>query len=157
MTVAYPSYLPKFLKASKARTQPAAFRMAEPRRGYGYTQEIGTDTPVFWDVTWRFTRAHALQFKLWFEFSIRRGVEEFTMPIDTEFGSVEHVCKFLPDNLLATQDTGTVWTYSATIMARALVIPQEYVDAADLIVGLGDWSDFGSQLDQAMTAEVPAS
>lgn len=155
VTVAYPSHLPTFLKASKSRTQPASFRMAEPRRGYAYTQEIGTDTPVFWDVTWRFTRSQAAQFKLWFEVSIRRGVDEFTMPIDTEFGLIEHVCKFLPDNLLPTQDTGSVWTYSATIMARALVIPQDYIDAADLIVGLPGWSVFAGALDEAMTVELP--
>lgn len=155
MTVAYPSHLPKFLKASKSRTQPAAFRVTEPRRGYGYAQEIGTDTPVFWDVTWVFTRSQAAQFKLWFDIQIRRGVDEFTMPIDTEFGMVEHTCRFLSDNLLPVRDTGSTWTYSATIMARALVIPQEYIDAADLVVGLPDWTMYGSELDEAMTAELP--
>jgi hypothetical protein len=155
MTVAYPLHLPSFLKASKSRTQPASFRMTEPRRGYGYVQEIGTDTPVFWDVTWRFTRSQAVQFKLWFEVQIRRGVDEFTMFIDTEFGLVEHVCRFLPESLLPTQDTGSTWTYSATIMARSLAIPQEYIDAADLLVGLPDWQGFGGALDQAVTVEIP--
>ena len=157
LVIAYPSHLPKFLKASKARTQPAAFRISEPRRGYGYAQEIGTDTPVFWDVTWVFTRAQAVQFKLWFEVQIRRGVDEFTMPIDTEFGMVTHTCRFMSDNLLPTRDTGSTWTYSATIMARALAIPQDYLDAAPIIVGLPDWEVFGGPLDQAMTVEFPAS
>lgn len=158
MTAAYPSHLPTFLKASKSRTQPATFRMIEPRRGYAYSQEIGTDTPVFWDVTWRFTRAQAMQFQLWFRITIRRGVDEFTVPIDTEFGLVTHTCRFLSDSLLPAQDTGEVWTYTATIMARALAIPDAYTGAADIIVTLGgDWESFAGYLDQAMTAEVPAA
>ena len=55
MPAAYPLHIRTILRTQKSRTQPAAFRMAEPRRGYGYAQATGTDVPVFWDVAFRFT------------------------------------------------------------------------------------------------------
>ena len=158
MTVAYPSHLPSFLKAGKSRTQPASFRMLDPRRGRGYQQKIGTDSPVFWDVTWTFTRPQALQFRLWFDQVLDHGIGEFTMPIDTEFGLITYACLFLPDSLLPTRDSGNTWTYSATIMARSMTTPDEYAgDVADLIVGLPDWEAYAGLLDRAMTAAMPVA
>ncbi len=137
--VAYPASLPAVLQASKTRTQPAAFRLNGARRGTGYVQKIGTTPPVFWDVTWRFTRAQAAQFAAWFVNDIRRGADTFTMAIRTEFGLIDHVCQFLPDGMLTTQDTGEVWTYSASIMAREFSIPQDYIDLAQYIVDTPNW------------------
>lgn len=153
----YPLHLRTVLKAGKSRSQPAAFKLNEPRRGFAYAQASGTDTPVFWDVAFRFTAAEALQFRLWFTQLINRGVDEFTMPIRTEFGLVEHTCRFLPESLLPAGEDGTVWTYTATIMARAEVIPAGYAEAAEMIAGLPDWESWLSPLDQAVTAELPAA
>ena len=155
MTAAYPLSLRTVLRASKSRTQPPAFRMAEPRRGYAYAQASGTDTPVFWDVGFCFTQAEALIFQLWFTQIIDRGVDEFTMPIRTEFGLQTYTCRFLPDDLLPTGEDGETFRYSAKIMARAQIIPPDYAAAADLIVGLPDWTSWASLLDQAMSAEMP--
>lgn len=155
MPAAYPFHLRTILSASKSRSQPAAFRVAEPRRGYGYAQAAGTDTPVFWDVQFRFTASEAAAFQLWFIRSINRGLDEFTMPIRTEFGLVTHVCRFLPDGLLDAAEDGQAWTYQARIMARAQVIPAAYLDSADLIVALPDWAQWGGLLDQAVTSEMP--
>lgn len=130
--------------------------MAEPRRGYSYAQAVGTDTPVFWDVQFRFTQTEAVAFQLWFINKIRRGLDEFTLPIRTEFGLVTHTCRFLPDSLLDASEDGQTWVYTARIMARAQVIPTVYSDAADLIVALPDWPQWGSLLDQAINSEWPA-
>lgn len=157
MPAAYPLHLRTALRAAKSRSQPAAFSMAEPRRGYGYAQATGTDTPVFWDVTFRFTRAEAAAFQLWFRNTIGRGVAEFTMPIRTEFGLLDHVCRFLPDSLLPAGEAGDTWGYTATIMARAQLVPAGYDEATDLIAGLPDWDAWASLLDQAVTAAVPAA
>lgn len=154
MPAAYPVSLKTVLRA-KSRSQPPAFDMHEPRRGYAYVREIGTDVPTFWDVAFRFTRADAMIFRLWFTQTLRGGVEEFTMPILTEFGLVEHTCRFLPDGLMPTRETGETVEYSATIMARAEVIPPEYVAAADLIVYLPRWEAYAELLDIAMTATMP--
>ncbi len=122
MAIAYPSHLPTFLRAQKVRKQGAVFSIAEPQRGYGYVQETGTDMPVIWDVTWRFRRTQAIQFQLWFRVLLNNGADPFTIQIDTENGLVTHTCQFMPDGLLPTQDaSGEVWTYSATIQARALL------------------------------------
>lgn len=151
----YPLHLRTIQQASKSRSQPAAFRMSEPRRGYGYAQAVGTDTPVFWDVQFRFTAAEAAAFQLWFVGRINRGLDEFVLPIKTEFGLVTHTCRFLPDSLLNTSEDGMTWVYSAQIMARARIIPTAYADAADLIIGLPAWETWAGLLDQTVTQELP--
>lgn len=155
MAVSYPLGLRTIISASKKRRQPASFSMSEPRRGYAYVQKIGTDVPVLWDVSFAFTQAEAIIFRLWFKRLIDSGVDEFTMPIRTEFGVVTHTCRFLPDGLLDTTESGKVFTYQASIMARAEVIPDGYEDAAELIVTLEDWEDWAAILDLAVGQEMP--
>lgn len=121
--------------------------MAQPRRGYAYVQATGTDTPVFWDVEFRFAESDAIRFQLWLTYSINRGIDEFTLPIQTEFGLTTHTCRFLPDGLGDCKQDGLTFGYSAKIMARAQVIPQGYTDAADLIVGLPNWNEWMEPLD----------
>lgn len=155
MPIAYPLSINTVLRASKSRTQPAAFTVSEPRRGRGYVEATGTDTPVFWDVAFRFTRSQAQQFRLWFDVLLNRGIDEFTMPIRTEFGLIDHTCQFLPDSLLDTTEEGELWHYRATIMARALIIPDAYTDAAETIVGLPDWDAYAAELDAAISGALP--
>lgn len=157
MTAAYPLHIRTILRAGKSRSQPAAFRVAEPRRGYGYVQATGTDTPVFWDVAFRFTQDEAVVFQLWFREIINHGVDEFTMPIRTEFGILTHTCRFLPDGLLPVEEAGDTWGYRATIMVRAPVIPDGYTEAAELITTLPDWRQWSELLDLAATQEMPES
>jgi hypothetical protein len=155
-TPAYPLHIRSILRTGKSRTQAAAFRVSEPKRGFAYAQATGTDVPVFWDVKFRFSEAEAIVFQLWFVKTINRGILEFTMPIRTEFGLITHTCRFLPDSLLPCNEDGPIFEYGATIMARAQIIPDAYDDAADLIVTLPDWKTWASMLDQAITEEVPA-
>lgn len=151
MPAAYPFNLRTVLQASKSRTQPASFRVSEPRRGYAYAQAVGTDTPVFWDVEFRFGRAEAIRFMLWFKTTISSGLLEFTLPIRTEFGLIEHACRFLPDGLLDCREDGQSFSYSAKIMARAQVIPQGALDAAEIIIALDNWDVWAEVLDIALT------
>lgn len=139
-------------RASKSRSQPAAFTVAEPRRGYGYRQAVGTDTPVIWDCVFRFREQDAVRFQLWFTIQLQRGLLEFTMPIRTEFGLLDHVCQFLPDGLLDATEEGGVWTFKASVMARAQVVPDAYTEAADLIIGLPDWLTWAEILDLSIAA-----
>lgn len=155
MPAAYPLTIRTILRANKARKQPAAFSVAQPRRGYAYVRETGTDTPVFWDVEFRFTPSEAIVFQVWFEEVINRGVDEFTLPIRTEFGTLTHTCRFLDDDLLPTIEDGGTFGYSATIMARAKLIPEGYREAADLIVTLPNWSEWASLLDIVVNSEMP--
>lgn len=152
---AYPLTVRTILRASKSRTQPAAFSMAQPRRGYGYVQATGTDTPVFWDVEFRFTTAEALIFQLWFTQLINRGIDEFSMPIRTEFGLITHTVRFLPEGLLPTTEAGETFGYKATVMARAQLFPAGYEDAAALIVGLPDWVTWAGLLDRTVNQAMP--
>lgn len=121
--IAFPSTLPLAL-LQKTRTQPAAFTIAQPRRGYGYVEPTGTDTPAFWDATWRMTAAQAQTFRGWFVYGTNRGVDPFTMQIRTEYGLETFECQFMPDGLLPAKQLGSdLWEYTATIMARTLAVP----------------------------------
>lgn len=155
MPVAYPFTIRSILRANKSRTQPAQFAMTEPRRGAAYAQATGTDVPVFWDVAFRFTQDEAIAFQLWVRVILRGGLDEFTMSIRTEFGMVEHTCRFLPDSLLPATEDGPLFSYTATIMARKLVIPEGYTEAAELIVGLPDLRTWLSPLDQTVNDAMP--
>lgn len=157
MTASYPSALPSFLRAGKSRSQPAKFRLYQPRRGLGYATKIGTDVPVFWDVTWRFTAEQAQSFQVWFTAVINDGADEFLMDIRTEFGLQQHVCRFLPDSLLPATEEGELFIYRATISARAQVIPAGYIEAAELIAGLPGWSSWAGVLDSTVTSAMPHS
>ncbi len=155
MSVAYPLHIRTLLRQGKSRTQPARFSVAEPRRGYAYVKPIGTDVPVFWDIEFRFTGDEAIAFRLWFDEMINGGVDDFTLPIRTEFGTVTHTCRFLPDGLLPVTEAGQTWGYKATIMARALVTPAGYAEAAGIIVGLPDWRAWMVALDLGISQEMP--
>lgn len=152
---AYPATLPPLLRASKSRSQAAAFSIAEPRRGYGYAQAVGTDVPVFWDGEFRFKPDDAIVFQLWLRTKINLGLSEFTMPIRTEFGLIDHVCRFLPEGLGDAAESGGIYTYKVKIMARAQVFPEGYIDAADLIIGLPNWPQWLDPLDRAINVEMP--
>lgn len=120
MAAAYPTTLPLAMLV-KTREQPPAFSMAEPRRGFGYVEPTGTDTPVFWQLTWRMTGAQAKVFWQWFTFTIKRGALPFTMQVRTEFGLITQELQFLPDGLLPAKQLGSdVWEYTGTVMARSI-------------------------------------
>jgi len=156
--IAYPFGMPTFNYASKSRTQPAQFTESSPRRGPAYTQKIGSDMPVFWDVNFTFSQEDAQRFQLWVLLPqfLDNGINEFTLPIRTEFGMVDHTCRFLSSGFLdAKQESQTVFTYKATIMARKLVVPDEYKDNGDYIVTLPDWREYASLLDIAINEKWP--
>ncbi len=119
---AYPLGLRTIIRASKARSQPAAFTLSDPRAGYPYAQASGYDTPTVWSVEFRFTAAEAQTFQDWFRDDLQLGVLAFTMPIRTEFGVSDQTCRFLDDGLLDASEVGEVWSYRATIEARAEVL-----------------------------------
>lgn len=120
MAIPYPNNVSTILSAKKSRSRPAAFAMAEPRRGPAYTQPRGTDRPYFFDVTWLLSGAEAQTFQEWFNDDLQEGQLEFTMPVKTETGLRELTCKFLPEGLLNTDQIGALWQYTATIMTRSL-------------------------------------
>ena len=115
-TPAYPLDLRTVVRASKSRSQPAAFRTSEPRRGMPYVQAIGTTAPQQWSVQFRFTQAEAVRFILWFTEILQGGELEFTMPLRTEAGAVSHLLQFLPDGLGDCSEDGESFTYEAQLV-----------------------------------------
>lgn len=138
MPVAYPTALRPMLRASKSRSQPAAFGVSEPRRGRPYFQAIGTDRPVIWECTFTFTTEEAQEFWRWFTYDINSGVDDFTLDIRTEFGLTEHTCHFLPEDLLTVTEVGELWVYRARILSRRLILPDFEVAFSWALLTSGD-------------------
>lgn len=155
MAEPYPFHIRSILRIGKSRSQPAGFSMADPRRGPGYAQAIGTEMPVIWDVDFTFTEDEAIVFMLWGTQKLSNWMDQFEMTIRTEFGFLLHTCRFLPDTLLPAIEAGPHWKYSAKILARAQLIPQDYKDAADLIIGLPDWRSWAGHLDETVNVAMP--
>ena len=116
MSVAYPFALRTILRAAKSRSQPAAFRMQEPRRGMPFVQAIGTTPPQAWKVQFRFTQSEATRFMLWFVATLDYGELEFTMPLRTESGTVTHQLQFLPDGLMDCGEDDGLFVYEAQMV-----------------------------------------
>lgn len=157
MAIEYPLGLNTILRTSKARSQVPIFTQTDPRRGRAYFQEVGTDTPVFWDVTFKFSKSDRMRFWLWFTEPqyLANGTKEFILPIKTEFGLVEHTCHFLADSLMNVNEDGEFFTYSARITARKLITPPEYSEGADMIIGLPDWELYANLLDVTINTAWP--
>lgn len=157
MAIAYPLGLSTIISASKSRSQVPTFTQTDPRRGMAYFQQIGTDTPVFWDINFKFSRSDRVRFWLWYDQPqfLNRGIKNFILPIKTEFGLVEHECSFLTDSLMNASEEGEIFTYTAKIMARSLITPPDFSVAADMIVGLEDWEMWANLLDQTINEAWP--
>lgn len=125
-TIKWPLGLQTILKSGKARNQPARFQVSDPRSGPPYRKRLSSDVPVIWDVSFKFKGDDATIFWNWFENAIDYGRSNFILPIATEYGLVEHEVMFLPDSLLPVSEEADVFTYSAQILARKLVIPDEF-------------------------------
>lgn len=155
LTTDYPASLPGALRATKRRARQASFALPQPEAGYTEAEETGRDRPVQWELDFAFTPEQAQLFVVWFVVTLSRGRAAFRMQIRTEFGLIWHACRFSPDGLLSAQQDGEVWRYSATITARAEVIPAELLALTPLEIVLGDWPAWGALLDQAVTEELP--
>lgn len=125
-TIKWPLGLQSILKSGKARNQLAAFQMSDPRSGPPYRKKLSSDVPVIWDVTFKFKGDDATIFWSWFENAIDKGRANFILPIQTEFGLVDHDVMFLDESLLPVSEESDVFTYTAQVLARKLVIPPEF-------------------------------
>lgn len=125
-TIKWPLGLQSILKSGKARNQLAAFQMSDPRSGPPYRKKLSSDVPVIWDVTFKFKGDDATIFWSWFENAIDKGRANFILPIQTEFGIVDHDVMFLDESLLPVSEESDVFTYTAQVLARKLVIPPEF-------------------------------
>ena len=134
MTTLYPPNLPSPLRAGKARKLIPRFRVTSHELGRLYVQPGGFDTPVVWSLVFRFTQAQAVAFMQWFTEDLGLGANPFRMQIRTEFGLIAHELQFLPDRLLDCTEDGPLFTYKATVMARQLIIPNEFLQLAPSII-----------------------
>lgn len=155
MAVNYPTGLGT-VQATKSRQTAADYAMDNPRRGPAYVRKIGPDQPVTWTVSFRFNERDAQRFWAWFVSPTYcdGGKAEFILPLRTEFGMVDHVCRFMPDSLLPMSQEGQTVGYTATITARNLAYPEGYEEGLDFIVELENWEEWASSLDLVMATPI---
>lgn len=117
MAVAYPAGLPTVL-ASKRTSRAPGFSMAAAMDGAPYVEVTGTDMPTVFTVEWLLQEADAITLRDWVFTTLRGGALQFVMPLRTEDGLRSVTGNFMPQGLLDRQRIGTLWRYSATIVAR---------------------------------------
>ena len=127
-TIKWPAGLPLIQSAGKSRVQQSDYLLSNPRSGPPYRKNLSTDVPVFWDVTFIFYGDDTAIFWSFYTNTIKRGREWFLLNIKTEFGLVEYECMFMPDTIRLQSEAGSVFTYSAQIMSREIIIPSEFPD-----------------------------
>jgi len=153
--VTYPAALPKPL-INVTRSQSPGFQLKQPLAGPGYVKQMTSDSPATYELSWRMSRAKAVQFISWFRSPVmlNEGANKFTISLDTEFGPQDHTFQLTPDNLLpSNQEAGNVFSYTATAICRKAPIPAVYTDHADLIVL--DAYNYRAEIDIAMNQTWP--
>lgn len=162
MAIAYPAGLRGPL-ANKTKTQFPYIRTTQPLSGPAYEEELSTDAPVTYNLTFKFTSpSEALVFRVWVERNkINRGAI-FDCPIRTEAfesgGQATQECAFVPtgdsDLLSNTSGKRGVFTYQGTFRCRKEVTGLE--DYYDLIEEGGLYLLEGrSILDESINQDAP--
>ncbi len=159
MAVDYPADLPLPL-ASKTAAKVPTFGMAQPRRGTPYTEPRATDSPTIYGVEWLLEAHQAAAFRDWVFVTLQGGSASFRISLLTESGPELVLAQFMPEGLLDRQRIGTLWRYTAAIVARAVSpIPDQ-----EAILGVGfslDLSPFwppasGPFVWQLITGSLPS-
>lgn len=118
--IQFPVDLAPMLTVEKVRNSIPNFFSVNPRRGALFSRDISTTAPVVWDATFRYSRADALRFRLWFELYVNSGTEQFAIDIQTEFGMRSYIVRMLAEDILRCQQDGPVFTYTAKLYATEL-------------------------------------
>lgn len=149
-TISYPSTLPEF-RQGKSRSQFQTYRTTQPFSGPLYTEEISDESPVLWEVA--ITCVGSIQARIFQQFvrQTNNGVA-FNKRILTENGFVEHEVKWVDMPLSPTQIGTSIFEYKGTILARALINPDNDINNPQLII---DWLDGASTIDIAVNQSWP--
>tara|TARA_R110002096_G_C14661646_1_gene728186 strand:+ start:13927 stop:14391 length:465 start_codon:yes stop_codon:yes gene_type:complete len=134
MAVDYPSQFRLAIQQGKKREVAKTFINSEPLAGKMYTQRLTDEAPVIWDFDLIFSQFQAKLFDAWFFVAADSGNEAVNMPIKTEQGIVIHEVRFI--DIPQPRETASVWRYSCSVQAAAIVRPENMQELAD-IVALG--------------------
>lgn len=151
---AFPSSLSGMLSIGKVRTTGAQFLHTAAGEAQLNIANLGATPSTVWQFRLRLSASDMQVFRLWFEDTLRDGKDWFTIDIDTEFGLVNHTCRFAP-NSMSMQSEGGVYTFSATIYTPRLETPDVWVAVSDFVVGQSRWVEYFSYPDIAINKEWP--
>lgn len=120
----YPASLPDF-RITKQRSEQQTYRTTSPFSGPLFIEPITDESPVTWDITVTCTsKGQSRIFKQFLKQKVPNG-ELFNKDILVESGHVAHEVRFISMPLEPRQLSPFLFEYSGTIMARALINPDD--------------------------------
>ena len=152
MAVDYPSQFRLAIQQGKKREVAKTFINSKPLAGKMYTQRLTDEAPVIWDFDLIFPRFQAKLFDAWFKVAADSGNEAVNMPIKTEQGIVVHEVRFI--DIPQPRETASVWRYSCSVQAAAIVRPEDVDVLSDLAIAGYTELDM-SLIDQAINEGWP--
>lgn len=142
-TVSWPSGLKTCITEAKQRREVVGFLESPVSSGPSYVELFSDDTPTTWDITFVFNRSQAMAFQAWLrQYEIKTTAPFFdSFPIQIEEGLYEQEFRFTSDGYpQCTGQSGNVFTYTATVLARAISNPYDGLE--EYVLELSQISDF---------------
>lgn len=157
--VRYPEGLRTLLRDSKQVTRVSGYETSDPLYGPAYTRITTTDTPTLITGTVIFNRAESRTFQNFLR-KIRNGIDQFIMPIDSEYGPIDQVCQALPGSFNPSQQ-GEVFSYNVSLVIREWALPP-MLEYEDSFIDIGwlipnDFSIFDEAINWGLTGEHRAT
>jgi hypothetical protein len=156
----FPLQLRGELRASKRVSQVPSFRASDPSAGPFYVEPLTDDTPVTYDVEFKYTAGEAISFEAWVNSPMYcdKGRNPFNMPIELPGGVFVQEAQFLPDGVPSrpVSQQGRIFTYRATMIVRKLNNPweDELAEWAVELIPFGDWINATNQVINATWPSV---
>ena len=144
----WPDGLINSLQSAKRVERGPGWRESPAASGPSFTERVSDDTPTFFDVAFKFTRAQARAFDAWLKFyDLQTTAEFFNFPVKIpDTNQLLQVVRFTGNVPQRTGQDGAAWTYTGRIMARSITSPD--LDNAETILALAFISNY-EDIDQA--------
>jgi hypothetical protein len=114
---AFPSTLPRPQASSYSGQQDAAFIRTEMEAGSQRQRQRFTAANHTVQMAWQFTAAQMADFKTFYDTTVNRGTDWFTMTVDVGGGDATRDCRFTAPYEYTYMDGGW-WQVSAPVEIR---------------------------------------
>lgn len=138
-TITWPAGLRPALKATKSRNEIVGFRESPVTSGPSFIEPFSDDTPVFYSVSFTFTKGEARAFQSWLRINkVKTNSPFFTFPLLVEDPNVEsQEARFTLNGYpQLNSETNSMFSYSAEILIRKIITEDELHD--DFILELSE-------------------
>ncbi len=126
--IVWPTGLRGLLQEGRSQSKVPGYETSDPLYGPAYVRKTTDDTPVMITGSLLFTNNEARAFQKFIR-DINGGLDQFEMPIKSEYGVVNQVCQAMPGSF-NPQYIGGLWRYNISLVIADWQIPPlaEYED-----------------------------